>query len=77
LTQFGLAAEVREGHAVNDMTEREQIDHVLVCPECAAEAPPGAVGWHAVLTVGDEDAEDVEEVAVYCPECAAREFGGP
>ena len=30
----------------------------------------------AVLTVGDEDEEDVEEVAVFCPECAAREFGG-
>ena len=30
-----------------------------------------------VLTVGDEDAEDIEEVAVYCPACAAREFGGP
>jgi len=36
--------------------------------------PPGAVGWRGVLTVGDEDADDDEEVAVYCPECAAREF---
>jgi len=26
--------------------------------------------------VGDEDAEEIEEVAVYCPVCAAREFGG-
>ena len=35
------------------------------------------VGWRALFTVGDEDAKDVaEEVAVYCPECAAREFGG-
>ena len=33
-------------------------------------------GWRAYLT-GDEDAEDAEEVAVYCPACAAREFGGP
>jgi hypothetical protein len=72
LTQLGLAAEVREGHAANDMTEREQTDHVLVCVECVAEAPPGAVGWRAVLTVGDED----EEVVTYCPECAEREFGG-
>ena len=44
--------------------------------ECGRIAPPGAVGWRALLTVGDEDAEDIEEVAVYCPECAAREFGG-
>jgi hypothetical protein len=35
---------------------------------------PGALGWRALLTVGDEDAEDAEEVAVYCPACAAREF---
>jgi hypothetical protein len=41
------------------------------------EAPQCAVGWRALLTVGDEDAEDEEQVAVYCPECAAREFGGP
>jgi hypothetical protein len=26
--------------------------------------------------VGDEVSEDNEEVAVYCPECAAQEFGG-
>ena len=30
-----------------------------------------------MLAVGDEDAEDAEQVAVYCPECAARELGGP
>jgi len=34
--------------------------HVLVCVECAAEASPDARGWQAYLTVGDEDAEDVE-----------------
>ena len=59
------------------MTEREQTEHALVCVECAAEAPSGAVGWLAYLTVGNEDAEEIEEVAVYCPVCAARrEFGG-
>lgn len=49
----------------------------LACVECAADASPDAHGWRALLTVGDEDAEDDEEVAVFCPECAAREFGGP
>ena len=29
------------------------------------------------LTKRDEDAEDVEGVAVYCPTCAAMEFGWP
>jgi hypothetical protein len=52
------------------MTEHDQTTHALVCVECAAEAPPGGVGWRAMLTVGDEDAEDAEDVAVYCPACA-------
>ena len=56
------------------MTEREQTEHVLVCVECGIVTEDGA-GWQAYLTVGDEDAEHVEQVAVYCPECAAREFG--
>jgi hypothetical protein len=37
----------------------------------------GARGWRALLTVGDEDTEDVEQVAVYCPECAERVLGTP
>jgi hypothetical protein len=49
----------------------------LISVECGATAQPDAHGWRALLTVGDEDAEDVEEVAVYCPTCAAREFGDP
>jgi hypothetical protein len=59
------------------MTESDQTTHVLVCAECAAAAPPGAVGWRGVLAVGDEDAKDVLEVAVYCPTYAAMEFGWP
>jgi len=46
----------------------------LRCVECAAETTDG-LGWRAFLTVGDEDAEDEEQVAVYCSECAEREFG--
>lgn len=49
----------------------------LVCAQCAAVAPPEARGWKAELAVGDEDAEDVEAMAIYCPGCAAREFDGP
>ncbi len=49
----------------------------LVCAECGTTAPPDARSWQALLTVGNEDAEEIEDVAVYCPECAAREFGGP
>jgi hypothetical protein len=59
------------------MIEREQTEHRLVCAECGKAAPPDARGWRGVLTVGDEDAEDEEAVAVYCPACAAREFDGP
>jgi hypothetical protein len=52
-------------------------DVSLACTECRDPAPPGAVGWLAYLTLGDEDAEDVAEVAVYCPGCADREFDRP
>ena len=55
---------------------RGQTGHVLVCLECCAVTGDGT-GWKAMLTVGDEDAEEVEEAAVYCPECAAMEFGWP
>jgi ribosomal protein L40E len=61
--------------ATRARAEREQTEHLLVCAECAAEAPPGAFRWRACLIVGDEDAEDVEGVAMFCPECVEREFG--
>jgi hypothetical protein len=40
----------------------------LVCAECGAESPPEARGWRAYLT--DDDVAEV-----FCPDCAAREFG--
>jgi hypothetical protein len=43
------------------------------CVECGrVPSLPDARGWHAYLTV-DED--EPVEAAVYCPECAEREFG--
>jgi hypothetical protein len=45
------------------------IGHDLECVECGRTSPPAEpAGWRAYLTVDDE-------VAVYCPDCAAREFG--
>jgi DNA-directed RNA polymerase subunit RPC12/RpoP len=53
------------------------IQQGLVCAECGSEAPPDARGWQAHITVGPEHAEDEEEeVAIFCPECIEREFGG-
>jgi len=40
----------------------------LICAECGAGSPPDARGWRAYLT-------DDGEAEVFCPECAAREFG--
>ena len=45
----------------------------LLCAECAAVSG----GWRAYLVGGEDAEEDEEEAAVYCPEGAAREFGGP
>ena len=48
----------------------------LVCVECGTVTHDGC-GWRALLTTGDEEAVDNDEVAVYCSECAAREFDEP
>jgi hypothetical protein len=39
----------------------------LVCAECGPESPPDAKGWRAYL-------DDDGAAAMFCPECAAREF---
>jgi DNA-directed RNA polymerase subunit RPC12/RpoP len=60
------------------MSDGRLADHprqTLRCAECGNEAAKDATGWLACLIVGDEDAEDIEEVAIFCPECAAREVG--
>jgi DNA-directed RNA polymerase subunit RPC12/RpoP len=46
----------------------------LKCVECGREAGEIAPGWQAYL-VSDPDIEDDEEIVVYCPDCARREFG--
>jgi hypothetical protein len=44
----------------------------LTCIECGREQAVDERGWKAYLTV-DED--EPAEAIVYCPDCAAREFG--
>jgi hypothetical protein len=59
------------------LSDHPLIEHTrnLVCVDCAATTTDGHGGWRGLLTVGDEDAEDALEVAVFWPACAAREFG--
>lgn len=48
---------------------------VLVCAECGCESGACAIGWRAYLGEPDEDApEENEQVFVFCPGCAVREF---
>ncbi len=49
---------------------------MLRCEECGrtAETEAEALGWQAYVTVEKDD--EPPEVAVYCRECAEREFGG-
>jgi hypothetical protein len=49
-------------------------DEPLTCTECGREQAAGERGWRAYPTT-DED--EPAEAVVYCPECAAREFGSP
>ena len=41
----------------------------LVCCECGAVSGDRAGGWEAYLT-----SDEPTEAAVFCPECAEREF---
>ncbi len=46
----------------------------LVCVECGLGPIGQACGWRAYLVDLDDDGQD--EVALYCPACVEREFGG-
>jgi hypothetical protein len=46
----------------------------LICSECERMSDAEANGWQAHLVDLNEDGED--EVAFFCPNCAAREFDG-
>jgi hypothetical protein len=59
---------------VSDRELTEQSAETLRCVECGARSTDG-IGWRALLTAGDEEAEDHDEVAISCPQCAGREFG--
>ena len=46
------------------------------CLECSRKSAGAAAHWRAYLREDPEDEEDgVVEVAVYCRDCAEREFG--
>lgn len=46
----------------------------LVCAECKAVGDGDARGWIALLGE-DVDAAEPPSVVVFCPDCAAKEFG--
>ena len=54
-----------------------RVDHTvgrLCCVECGSLSSLDASGWRAYRT--DEPfTEDLPTIALYCPSCAAREFG--
>ena len=43
------------------------------CADCGAESDELATGWRA-YRAGDLDEEEQEEVLMFCPDCARREF---
>jgi NUBPL iron-transfer P-loop NTPase len=55
------------------VTERTQ--QPLVCAQCGRPWLDSTERWHSDIIVGDEDNEEQLEAAMFCPECAAREFG--
>jgi hypothetical protein len=61
---------------VGNVRDEGQVDVELVleCVECGVLSTGNAAGWRAIVGPGD-GLED--ELAVYCPACADREFGSP
>jgi hypothetical protein len=52
-----------------------QVKSPLECVECHKRLSyEDAAGWQAYIA-GDPDIEDDEEIVIYCPACARREFG--
>jgi hypothetical protein len=45
----------------------------LVCVACEEEADASARGWQGYLADIDDDGRD--ELVLFCPSCAYREFG--
>ena len=52
---------------------------MFTCEECGRDPATldEALRWGALLTAELEDELQAEGVAVYCPDCAGREFGDP
>ena len=48
---------------------------LLRCVECGVESPGLAPGWRAYLVDEPDEDEQEQEVLMFCPECAEREFG--
>lgn len=55
------------------MRREEQATSRLICDECGIESDEGARAWRGYL--GIEDFSHHDEVIVFCPACAIREFG--
>ena len=47
---------------------------VLTCLECGERADERARGWRALIPYFEE-ADEAPDLSLYCPSCAAREFG--
>jgi len=47
----------------------------MVCVECEASADRSAFRWEAHLVAVDGDGD--QELVLYCPRCAEREFHDP
>jgi hypothetical protein len=48
---------------------------IIRCVECGTESDELAVGWRAHLARDLDQGENEQEVVLFCPDCARREFG--
>lgn len=71
---FGGVNVLTSGQCARDGSYDVVANTVLACEECDATATASATafGWEAHLADVEEDGQD--DVVVYCPRCAFREF---
>ena len=53
----------------------DPLDGLLVCTECGCVSGELGRGWAAHVLRDPDDPLDPPTIAVYCPPCAASEFG--
>jgi hypothetical protein len=68
-TRTSRGSVIRDAERVRE--QGEAAGSAIRCAECGAESDELASGWRAYLGRDFDEAEDEEEVVLFCPDCAS------